>query len=29
MYDIIAEAELFFRWEQFLNPKNIGNTKGL
>lgn len=24
MYDIIAEAELFFRWEQFLNPKNIG-----
>ncbi|MFN3135748.1 MAG: 3'-5' exonuclease, partial [Candidatus Kryptonium sp.] len=29
MYDIIAEAELFFRWEQFLNPRNIGNTKGL
>ncbi len=25
MYDIIAEAELFFRWEQFLNPRNIGN----
>ncbi len=29
MYDIIAEAELFFRWEQFLNPKNIGSDERL
>jgi DNA polymerase elongation subunit (family B) len=29
MYDLIAEAELFFRWEQFLNPRNITNEKGL
>lgn len=29
MYDIIAEAELFFRWEQFLNPRNIGSNSQL